>query len=230
MTTMKHFITIFILVFSINFTKSQDKITFPIINPEGLSINEFIPTEWTILDSTNGDFNSDKFKDFIIIIEQKEVSENNSGKKRILFILFGSNDKLVLSSQSNNLVYDSDMGGVFGDPYSSINSSGNSFSITHFGGSRYKWSITYFFEYINNSWILIRENGSEGDSSENHTYSFDLKTKYYNYESNKEIFNNNGDSIIFSEKRILEKLIDFKDIITLENFHTIDLNIEELKK
>lgn len=146
----------------------QDKIK----NKEILEVEEklpsklkgFIPTDYTILDTTRGDLNHDPFIDMIMVL--KKTNEDTTSdvvdhpEKRPLLILIGQNDhSFKLVARNDNTVYCIDCGGMMGDPFTGIVIKDGYFSVTHYGGSAWRWSriITYKYSSSDHYWYLHKD-------------------------------------------------------------------------
>lgn len=81
------------------------------------------------------------------------LEKQNSGKYDIAL----RNDKAILCGAC---------GGVMGDPLDMIETEGNSLTISHFGGSRYRWTRHVRFEFMKDrgGWLLSSDKGVSFDS------------------------------------------------------------------
>ncbi|GAB5522632.1 MAG: hypothetical protein Roseis2KO_05040 [Roseivirga sp.] len=81
------------------------------------------------------------------------LKKQNSGKYDIAL----RNDKAILCGAC---------GGVLGDPLDMIEVDGNSVTVSHFGGSRYRWTRHIRFEFMKDqgSWFLSSDKGVSFDS------------------------------------------------------------------
>lgn len=128
-------------------------------------LNRIIPANYAILDSVGGDLNGDDLRDLIIVLNKKgEDSLSNTTSetiKRPLLILFRNklNTELSLQQQNSNVVYCYNCGGVMGDPFTGISINGQSFSVSHYGGSSWRWSRELSFQYNanENKWLLFSD-------------------------------------------------------------------------
>jgi hypothetical protein len=130
------------------------------------SLTEFIPDNYSVLDTASGDLNLDAFPDMILILHKNgEDSTSNvidHPEKRPLLILLGQPEQSYkLAARSDNAVYCIDCGGVMGDPYQNIVIKNGYFSIEHYGGSNWRWTRTITFKYSNadNYWFLHKDGG-----------------------------------------------------------------------
>jgi hypothetical protein len=133
----------------------------------GHPLHYFLPKDYVILDSAQGDINNDGIDDFVVAL--KSVYENTDtetarplllliGTKTGGYTLFASNDSVVLCKNC---------GGVFGDPYEGITIKKGFFEINHRGGSRFRWTrnISFRFKPGRNEFILYRDAGISYDDA-----------------------------------------------------------------
>ncbi|MES2765575.1 MAG: hypothetical protein V4642_06900 [Bacteroidota bacterium] len=155
---------------------------YPTITHSGESLADFIPENYTALDTVFTDFNKDSEVDFALVIEGKDslieirkyITENaeNVDKPRILIICFKKDSGYELVEQSNTFILRSSEGGVLGDPFQGISAENGVLEIDFYGGSSDRWSLTYKFQYRKDAFTLI---GAE---------SYFFNTNDMSYESN----------------------------------------------
>lgn len=122
--------------------------------------NEFIPSDWELIDSIEVDFNKDELLDFIGVIEFTKNNDNNENEfkdnyPRIFFTAIKTeNGEYKLSLQDNHIIRSKYEGGVFGDPYLPIEFRDDSLIIEFFGGSNSKWNEIYTIKYQLGDWNL----------------------------------------------------------------------------
>lgn len=116
---------------------------------------------FTPLDSAMGDLNMDRITDKIVIYKSaNELSEGES--KRPLEIFIGKADgTFELVERNENVVLCYACGGIFGDPYEAVSIENGSFTVSHYGGSNWRWSRAITFSYVKdyNTWLLTDDSG-----------------------------------------------------------------------
>jgi hypothetical protein len=123
-------------------------------------IHELIPDGWEIMifgDPVKavGDLNKDGIDDIALIIEQVE-SDTEEAPARALLIAFGTkNNGYTLSIIADNVVLNTDEGGVFGDPFDDLKIERGAVVVSDYGGSNWRWYHTYRFRFQDNDWYLI---------------------------------------------------------------------------
>jgi len=151
---MKH-ISILVLLFMAQSLLAQPKaISFP---KTALSIQEFIPTDFFIIDSVQDDFNQDGLNDIVLVLALKtELSQDFSNEtNRTLLILQKNLNGYQLSSYTTNGILCKNCGGIFGDPFDYISLKKNILDIHHYGGSAWRWTSHFTFRFQQNRWELI---------------------------------------------------------------------------
>lgn len=139
----------------------------PKINTTGQKITDFVPSEWTILDSASGDLNLDGEEDAALVLQQKDSiwTTNSLGdtvltQPRILLILFRSTEiqKFTLIDRSNSFILRND-NPAMEDPYQNIEIKNGtleiSFTLFFSIGSWYVTNAVYKFRYLKSSFVLI---------------------------------------------------------------------------
>lgn len=81
-------------------------------------------------------------------------------EKRPLYILYGqTGGKYVMVAKNENTVYYVDCGGMMGDPFVNISANEGRFTISHYGGSAWRWAreITYNYSKEEDEWFLAMD-------------------------------------------------------------------------
>ena len=110
-----------------------------------------------------GDLNGDGTMDFILVTEKTKAEPGASDiadDERSLLILVrgGGAGKLTLAKRNEKVVYCRSCGGVMGDPFAGVEVRRNGFTVNNYGGSSWRWSESYVFNYSrrDNTWQLVR--------------------------------------------------------------------------
>jgi hypothetical protein len=185
---IRFLILLFVLNAGLAFGQS---FSYPAIVPYGHKIIEFIPSNWTLLDSTTGDLNRDQRSDLAFVIQYRDsvsmVKTDNSysdtviTQPRILLITFYDTVKkqYKLIEQSNSFILNHDNPNME-EPFQHISISKGVLKIDfqifmNMGG----WEMsdnTYLFRYQDNEFVLIgadynSTNRASGET-ENRSYNF----------------------------------------------------------
>jgi hypothetical protein len=108
------------------------------------------------------DLNGDGRADFILVLDKirtKSDEGNYDETARPLLILTrGADGKLSVAGRNDNVVYCKYCGGVYGDPFDSIEARRNSFTVNNVGGSSDRWSASFQFNYSrrDQTWQVVR--------------------------------------------------------------------------
>lgn len=120
-------------------------------------ITSFIPKNYSILDSVSGDLNKDGVNDIVLALKHNNEDrfEMDQEPKRVLLILFKSKKGLKVAGKSENVLMCGHCGGMLGDPFASLDITKGVLSISHYGGSAWRWGETRKFRYQKNAFYLI---------------------------------------------------------------------------
>lgn len=184
----------FLLLFLVQISFAQKAFLFPKIKPQGSSIQQLTPNNWTLIEDASGDLNNDGLEDLALVFESDKIAnetrtygDNNSDiikeiqKPRILAIFFkdkGSNG-YRLSMQNNDFILRSEEGGRLGDPLNQIAIKDQQLYLRFKGGAEWRWELGYTFKFENKDWFLTSAinlyfNQNTGDMTER---VYDFKTR-----------------------------------------------------
>jgi hypothetical protein len=198
---------------------------YPIIKQKGLSIKDFVPSGWVILDSATGDLNNDKQPDAAVILQYRDsvsvvridgnYNDTFITQPRILIVLFKSANKnyFYLAEQNNTFILTHDSP-LEDDPYLSLKIDKEVLQI------KFQWYPYSGTWYVNNSLFKFRLKGSEFiligvDESWFNRASHDFKNCSYNFITNK-IFTEEGNDDN-KTKKIEWKTIKNKKVESLKS-------------
>jgi hypothetical protein len=136
-------------------------------------LSQFIPENYTMLDTASGNLDLDQYPDMILVLKKNGEDSTSDvvdhPEKRPLLILLGQQDKSYkLAARSDNAVYCVDCGGMMGDPFQGLTIKNGYFSIQHYGGSGWRWTriITFKYSAADNYWYLHKDGGESFHASE----------------------------------------------------------------
>ncbi|RDC58638.1 hypothetical protein DU508_01180 [Pedobacter chinensis] len=181
-------------MFFAQFSFAQKTFLFPKVKPQGASIEQLTPVNWTVIETANGDLNSDGTEDLAIIFESNKITDEKrtygdnhseiieeTQKPRILAIYF--KDKATgiyrLSTQNNDFILREKEGGKLGDPLNQIGIKDQQLYLRFQGGAEWRWEMGYTFKFENKDWFLTSAinlyfNQNTGDMTER---VYDFKTR-----------------------------------------------------
>lgn len=146
-------------------------------------LSEFVPTDYSVLDTVSGDLNLDEIKDYILVLKKngEDTLSNviaNPERRPLLILLRNKDNKLQLARKNYNTVYCIDCGGVMGDPFMGITIKNGYFSVEHYGGSARRWTriITYKYSKQDNEWFLYKDGSESFHASEPEKVESKIKT------------------------------------------------------
>lgn len=111
----------------------------------------------------SADLNRDNLKDYILVLErenptQKDEYDYPKNQRPLLILTRDKNTKLSEAKRNENIVMCSECGGMMGDPFMGVTVGKNTFTVNHYGGSAWRWGLSYKFNYsrIDKTWQLVR--------------------------------------------------------------------------
>lgn len=124
-----------------------------------------LPNAFSIVDTIQGDLDNDSIMELLVIYNTDRIDELD-GVERELTIYKIVNKKWEAWITSKQAILGSKDGGMMGDPYGSMEIKNGVLSITHSGGSSWKWGVTDKYRYQNGSIYLIGFTSSYGKPCE----------------------------------------------------------------
>ena len=125
----------------------------------------FIPKGYSIMDSVIGNLNLDSYPDAILVLHPSDEEWMDQRARPVLILLGDSAGYFKLSLRNDNLTPPKVGGQMFGEPYNGTEIDSGTFKIKHYGGSRFRWTCDYVFEYdpARKTWFYVKNYGSIGD-------------------------------------------------------------------
>lgn len=108
------------------------------------------------------DLNGDGRGDFVLVLERenpaKDADDFPVNQRPLLILVRGADGKLSAAKRNERVVMCSRCGGVFGDPFEGVVAKRNTFTVMFYGGSNWRWSYSYQFNYsrLDRTWQLVR--------------------------------------------------------------------------
>lgn len=155
---MKKYTFIIIITCFAKYSSAQKNI-LSILPKKANNIEAFIPKNYDTLATTIGDLNKDGLPDIAMVLaHQKEITyEMETEPARLLVILFKNKNGYQLADVSDQAVMCRHCGGVFGDPFEGISILNNVLTISHYGGSAWRWGYNHKFKFQKNDFYLIAQ-------------------------------------------------------------------------
>jgi len=220
---MRHFLTIILLTAFFEVSYGQN-FTYPSIKSKGQCITDFVPVDWTILDSAYGDLNRDAIMDAAIILQHKDsvllvnnLKDTVLTQPRILLIFFrrSVDNSFTLIEQSNSFILKHD-NSAMDDPYQELAINNGvlqvKFHLFYNMGSWYVTDAVYKFSYQQEQFVLI---GADHFSFHRATHDFDDYS--YNFLTKKRIWTFGNDNK--GTKKMTRKSLNISSLKTLKTFN-----------
>jgi hypothetical protein len=124
-------------------------------------VRRFVDKGMKPLSLVSADLNGDGLKDFILVLERQKSKQSDpdiEDRQRPLLILIRQLDGTLKENKRNDkIVFCSTCGGMVGDPFLEVRAAKKTFTVSHYGGSAWRWSVEYTFKYsrIDNTWQLV---------------------------------------------------------------------------
>jgi hypothetical protein len=144
---------------------AQAGFVYPELPQSGAGLREFVPAGWRVLAEARGDLSKDGTDDIAAVIETVEPVEHvpgcdtwrdqSSREARMFVVLLADGGGFRLEAENRTIVLRADEGGVFGDPFLSLEILRGTVVLRHYGGSAWRWASTYRFRRQDGGWFLI---------------------------------------------------------------------------
>lgn len=137
--------------------------------PEELA--PFVPPEHEALDFETGDLDGDGRTDAVLILAapgEAEQQDDMDAKRPLLLLIRQADGRLKQARRGDDLVYCRTCGGMMGDPYVGTEVAKGRFTVTHYGGSAWRWGNSYTFAYdvALKEWFLDQETSTSFHASD----------------------------------------------------------------
>jgi hypothetical protein len=125
-------------------------------------LKKFIEPQTALISLDAVDLNGDRLSDYVLVLEkQKKRPQDDDieeGQRPLLLVVRENDGSLKLAKRNDKIVFCSKCGGVFGDPFESIGVGPQTFSVNHYGGSAWRWSSSFKFNYSrrDKTWQLVK--------------------------------------------------------------------------
>ncbi len=126
-----------------------------------VEVEIFIEDGMTAIALETADLNGDGTKDYILVTEKSKpqlTDDFNDDLRSLIILTRDKSGKLKLTKRNEKVVYCRSCGGAFGDPFAGIEVKRNSFTVNNYGGSAWRWSESYQFNYSrrDKTWQLVK--------------------------------------------------------------------------
>ena len=108
-------------------------------------VRPFVTKGTKPLTLVSADLNGDGLKDYILVLERQKSKPSDpdiDDRQRPLLILICQPDGSLKEIKRNErIVYCSTCGGMMGDPLVEVRAGEKTFTVSHYGGSAWRWSV-----------------------------------------------------------------------------------------
>ena len=125
-------------------------------------IQPFVEVGTIPISISRTDLNGDGLDDFVLVLERQKSKESDpdiqEGQRPFLILVRQADSSIKEAKRNTKIVYCSTCGGMMGDPFEGIEVSPKTFTVSHYGGSAWRWSTSYQFNYSrkDNTWQLVK--------------------------------------------------------------------------
>ena len=155
---MRKFVTILICVcvVSLLIAAQESELKVP------AEVTPFVESDTKPIALEKGDLNGDGREEFILVLEKENPGKDQDdfpvNQRPLLILLRGADGKLTSAKRNERIIMCSRCGGVWGDPFEGVVVGPNTFSVEHYGGSNWRWTYSYKFNYsrVDKTWQLVR--------------------------------------------------------------------------
>ena len=132
------------------------------------TIAKSVPAGYTVMAVKNGDLNLDGRLDALVVLEKKGLKDFEEAKRPLLIFTRGRDKVLRFVARNDSVVLCKACGGVFGDPYVGVAIKDGFFTVEHYGGSNWRWTlfVTFRFDAKRGRWYLWKQGGDSFHTSD----------------------------------------------------------------
>ena len=134
-----------------------------IMSPEELppELRGFVEPGTKAIWLAKADLDRDGREDAILVLERLAHTSEDGLEERqrpLLVVTRQADGSLRVAKRNDRLVMCSGCGGVMGDPFQGVEAGPGTFTVSHYGGSAWRWTEDYRFNWSrkDRSWQLVR--------------------------------------------------------------------------
>jgi hypothetical protein len=132
-------------------------------SPEALpqELRPFVEPGTKAIWLAKADLDRDGREDAILVLERLARTSEDGLEERqrpLLIVLRQADGSLRVAKRNDRVVMCSDCGGVMGDPFQGVEAGPGTFTVSHYGGSAWRWTEDYRFNWSrkDRTWQLVR--------------------------------------------------------------------------
>lgn len=125
-------------------------------------VRPFVEKDTVPIAIARSDLNGDGLQDFVLVLERQKARDSDpdieEDQRPLLILVRRPDGSLKEAKRNSRILYCSTCGGMMGDPFQGIGAGSKTFTVSHYGGSAWRWSSVYKFNYSrkDNTWQLVR--------------------------------------------------------------------------
>jgi len=124
-------------------------------------LSPFVEPDTQVLALLQADLNGDGREDAVLVLERASdpaLDSSEEVQRPSLLLMREANGRLALHARNDRLVYCASCGGTMGDPFQDIAVTDRGFTVSHAGGSGWRWGIdtTFAWSRRHATWQLVR--------------------------------------------------------------------------
>jgi hypothetical protein len=150
------------------------------------ALAQFVPKGHTLIALERADLDGDGRKDYLAVTQEPsstdpavEEADEEPGSRRLLVLIANTDGTAyTLAAFSDKVVMCEQCGGVMGDPFIELETGKKTFTVHHYGGSAWRWSYDYTFNYsrIDKAWQLVEAREGNFHATEPDKQEMDIYT------------------------------------------------------
>jgi hypothetical protein len=115
----------------------------------------------TVIDVQQADLDRDGLDDLLLVTERKIPAKPPDDwiqtTRSLLVLTRQAEGGYVLRARNDKVVYCAECGGMMGDPFDGVSAAPGTYTVAHYGGSAWRWSVSTTFNYSrrDKAWQLV---------------------------------------------------------------------------
>ncbi len=181
---MKLRVLIFVLLALPAFADEGTYLALETLPPE---VRAFVENGTRPLSLDGADLDGDGLQDFVLVLERQKARPSDPDieerQRPLLILLRHPGGDLEAVKRNDRIVYCATCGGMMGDPFQGVEVGPRTFTVSHYGGSAWRWSVDYKFDYSrrDDTWQLVRVEETSFHASQPDQVEEDVSTPPKHY-------------------------------------------------
>ncbi|MCX5772312.1 MAG: HEAT repeat domain-containing protein [Candidatus Hydrogenedentes bacterium] len=125
-----------------------------------IELKPFIEKGMRLRAVADADLDGDGTMDYVVVLERQEDPNDPDwadAPRPLLILLRDATGPLKLAKRNDKIVLPRSGGGMWGDPLDGLEAGTKTFTVSHYGGTSWRWGNSYTFNYsrIDKTWQLV---------------------------------------------------------------------------